>query len=253
MTESDADRAAFARDGVVMLRGAVAGDWIERLRAAVAEAAPPGDTPAFHNIANLYRSQSVWREFVLDGPLPALVADVIGARRIVAYADVLLVKEAGAAARTPWHHDMPYWPFRAERACSAWTALDEVTAANGAMEYVAGSHRWDRWFKPAGATTQPIAESVEDMPDLDAQRDRHRLLRWNMMPGDVLVHHPLVVHGAGGNATGAARRAFSIRYVGEGSRYTGTALFGAPDVALTVGEPIETGDAFPIAWERATG
>ncbi len=36
------------------------------------------------------------------------------------------------------------------------------------------------------------------MADIDAHRDEYRVMAWDMEPGDVLVFHPLLVHGSQG-------------------------------------------------------
>ena len=73
-----------------------------------------------------------------------------------------------------------------------------------------------------------------------------------MEPGDCLVFHAMIVHGAPGNATpGARRRGLSLRYTGDDARYDprpGTFQFPhTPD--LTAGAPM-TCDLFPRVWPR---
>ena len=34
------------------------------------------------------------------------------------------------------------------------------------------------------------------LPDLDAERDAHEFLAWDMEPGDVIAFHALTLHGA---------------------------------------------------------
>ena len=44
-----------------------------------------------------------------------------------------------------------------------------------------------------------VNPELEDMPDIDANRDKYELLSWDLEPGDVLMFHPLIVHGSPGN------------------------------------------------------
>ena len=37
------------------------------------------------------------------------------------------------------------------------------------------------------------------MPDIDAERDQHRILAWDMEPGDALFFHFRTPHGAPAN------------------------------------------------------
>jgi ectoine hydroxylase-related dioxygenase (phytanoyl-CoA dioxygenase family) len=71
-----------------------------------------------------------------------------------------------------------------------------------------------------------------------------------MEPGDCLVFHAMIVHGAPGNSTpGARRRGLSLRYTGDDARYDprpGTFQFPhQPD--LLSGAPM-TCDLFPRVW-----
>jgi ectoine hydroxylase-related dioxygenase (phytanoyl-CoA dioxygenase family) len=107
---------------------------------------------------------------------------------------------------------------------SFWIALDHVGAGNGAVEYVAGSHRWGKRFQPtafAGSAEYEREPGVEDVPDIDSQRDQHRLLSWDLAPGDGIAFHGQILHGSPGNASPSARRrAYSIRYCGDDVVFT---------------------------------
>ncbi len=85
-----------------------------------------------------------------------------------------LVKEPGTNERTPWHHDQPYYCVDGDQNVSMWIALDPVPASSG-VRFIAGSHRWNRWFVPRKFVDHtPYAEGVgryELVPDLDAELD----------------------------------------------------------------------------------
>lgn len=61
------------------------------------------------------------------------------------------------------------------------------------------------------------------MPDIDlgVREGRFEIIRFrNVLPGDVIIHHPNCVHGSGANVSVSKRRlAASIRYVGGGVRW----------------------------------
>ena len=46
--------------------------------------------------------------------------------------DQLFVKEPGTLDPMPWHHDLPYWPFRGSQVCSVWLAIEDVTGRSHA-------------------------------------------------------------------------------------------------------------------------
>jgi ectoine hydroxylase-related dioxygenase (phytanoyl-CoA dioxygenase family) len=54
------------------------------------------------------------------------------------------------------------------------------------------------------------------VPDIDVDRDRYRLASWDMGLGDVLIFHPLVLHGSGGNTSlTVRRRALATLWTGD--------------------------------------
>lgn len=64
--------------------------------------------------------------------------------------DMLIYKEPGQLATTPWHQDYAYseMPFRpagaaipADEIVQFWTALDDADVENGCMHFVPGAHR----------------------------------------------------------------------------------------------------------------
>jgi ectoine hydroxylase-related dioxygenase (phytanoyl-CoA dioxygenase family) len=81
--------------------------------------------------------------------------------------------------------------------------LVSVTRGSSGLEYVRGSHRWNRRFKAVSPDYHPalLASDLEDPPDIDAHRDDYDLVDWDMEPGDVLMFHPLILHGSAGNSS----------------------------------------------------
>jgi hypothetical protein len=54
------------------------------------------------------------------------------------------IKEAADPAFVSWHQDSTYWGLSTPDVVTAWVAFTEATEANGAMEYVPGSHKLDQ-------------------------------------------------------------------------------------------------------------
>ena len=134
--------------------------------------------------------------------------------------------------------------------------LDPIDRAT-AIEFVAGSHRWGRWFAPRyfqdGAKYyDKDNEAFEPTPDIDAQRGEHEILSWAMEPGDCVVFHWLTLHGAPGNASGNRRRAYATRWVGADARYAARPGPISPPIeghGLKSGDPVEC-EKFPRIWQR---
>ncbi len=112
---------------------------------------------------------------------------------------------------------MTYWPIDGSQICTVWLALDSVSAETGAVEYVAGSHRWGQKYRPASfGSGNQYTEDIPDVPDIDAMRDDIEIAQFDLAPGDCTIHHGLTVHGAPGNqSSDIRRRAYTSRWAGD--------------------------------------
>lgn len=233
---TSADVEAYDRDGVTVLRQIVDADWRVQLEAAIErDLQDPGpyfhgyQTDAggrFHGNLRLWERDTVFRDFCLHSSLPGIARQCLRASRINLLYDQLFVKEPGTSNPTRWHNDQPYWPIRGWQVLSIWVALDETSLESGALEFVRGSHRWNRWFQPEAfgrtATSSEYESNpdYEPVPDIDAARDQYDVVSWDLQPGDAYVFHGLTVHGAGGNRLASRRRrGYTIRYTGDDVLY----------------------------------
>lgn len=263
MTEAD-PTVAYARDGVVCLRGVFGSDWVEKARAGLdRQNAHPGPLSqrftahlgggAFLSHLHGWRSDPDIRALALESPLPAAVAAVMGAQELRLLYDQSFTKEPGADTPTPWHHDLTFWPVEGGRLASAWVALDIVDASSGAVHFLKGSHLEPRRWRPIQPDT-PESCRLANMdlpraPDGWAAPAGSRL-SFGMVPGDVLVFDARTLHGARGNPNpNRPRRALTIRYADADVRWvTGAHVLGfEPPVTLATGAPL-AGPDFPLAW-----
>src|SRR6185295_11958619 len=107
---------------------------------------------------------------------------------------------------------------------SIWLALTPVTLESGGVQYIAGSHRWGKFYRAVTPDEDPrfTNKALEPCPDFfdESHRAGKRFLAWDLQPGDVICHHPLTLHGAAGNASATQRRiGISLRYSGEDARW----------------------------------
>jgi ectoine hydroxylase-related dioxygenase (phytanoyl-CoA dioxygenase family) len=264
----DAEIEAYRRDGAVALRGVFSRDWIELLARGVernmAEPGPyakrytPEGRPGlfFGDYCNWPRIPE-YRAFMTGSPAASLAARLMGARKVNLFHEHVLVKEPGTEEKTPWHHDQPYYFVDGDQICSLWTPLDPVPLST-CVRYVAGSHRWGKWYVPArfaDGKDHPNRESkFESVPDIDAEPEKYRLLSWDLEPGDCIAFHGLTVHGAPGNKTPGRRRAFAARFTGDDAVFTLRAGYMSPPPPETggpePGAPMDS-EAFPVVWRAA--
>ncbi len=248
---------AYERDGAALLPGAVGEDWQGLLRGAVARALK---TPS-----GFFYRRLTWREdadlerFCRRSPAAGIAAALMRTDKVNLLYDQIFVKEPGTATVTGWHNDQPYWPVRGWPVTTLWIALDPVTAENGALEFIRGSHAWDRWFQTFmpdehGACLRPYPDqdpAFEPLVDFEAERGRHDIVSWDMRPGDAVAFHGLSVHGARGNVGAAPRRGYAVRFAGRDARYepprTGKEGFLA-NPELRPGDPLDSA-LFPVVYE----
>lgn len=268
MTVTIEQRDTFAADGVVKIPGVIEPDRIEAvLELADRQLADPGawitDTNPGRGTNRLFTTRYLWRDdeamrsFVFDSGVASIAAQVMGASTVRFYFDHLLVKEPGTADPTPWHQDIPYWPFLGERICSVWVSCTETTVAESSLEFVRGSHRWGKYFAPKsfdGEANWTADFEGEECPDIEADRDAYDIVGFDVQPGDAIVFSSWILHGAQGNAGDHRRVAISTRWLGDDATWSphpgcDPTVTQAHTTAQPGTYPADD-DRFPVGWSR---
>lgn len=255
----------YARDGIACVRGVLDAAWISRLRDAVDRAMemPSNDSMEFNADGEagrffgdmfMHRRDPDFRAAFFDTSCAALAGEAMGSAEVRLLYDQIFAKAPGTPRATPWHQDGPYWPLSGDMLCTVYLALDPITQASGAVSYVRASHRGCA-FRPAPfrAGAEEATRYVgSELPALDAP-DPATLISFDLEPGDAVVFHAHLVHGAGGNATDRPRRTLALRFAGEDVRWrTGISTFRRLRKAnLADGAALsERNDLFPALWRR---
>ncbi len=236
------DIAAFERDGAVCLRGLLTPAEVESLRLGIdANLAAPSpraivgsrpDDPGYfiEDFCN-WQDSAHYRAVLLNSALPRAAQALMQSRSVRLYHDHMLTKEPGTRQRTPWHQDQPYYNVDGRQNVSFWCPVDPVRR-HSTLEFVAGSHRgpWlmPRTFMSNEARWFPEG-SLQELPDIDADRARFEILGWALEPGDVLAFHMLTLHAAAGVDGDLRRRVFSARYLGDDMRHAPRRWKTSPD------------------------
>ena len=76
-----------------------------------------------------------------------LGATLLEADKVSLFYDQAFIKEPGTREVTQWHQDMPFWPALGNDIISLWVALTPVTLEGSGVEYVAGSHKWGKFYQ----------------------------------------------------------------------------------------------------------
>jgi ectoine hydroxylase-related dioxygenase (phytanoyl-CoA dioxygenase family) len=141
---------------------------------------------------------------ILDG-----VEDIIGPN-ILVWGSSFFTKEGHDPGYVSWHQDSTYWGLDPADIVTAWVALSESTAENGAMRVIPGSHKLDQIeHHDTFAESNLLSRGQEIAVDVDETRARMLELR----PGEMSLHHVRLIHGSDPNPSGKRRIGFAIRYL----------------------------------------
>ena len=194
------------------------------------------------------------RDAALDSKLPEVFAGLMDASHVHFWEDTTFIKLPRTAQITPFHQDLSYFQTRGEKCGIAWIPLDPAGLHNGVTKYVRGSHLWGKKYAPSVFVSQTTTRHspYDRLPDIEADEDKYDTISFDVEPGDVIVHHVLTVHGAGGNPSHQPRRAISFRYCGDDVRF-----FNRPGAipqvytshSLRDGDRLFSSD-YPVVWPR---
>ena len=253
-------------DGAVCVRGAFDAEQIELAREAIdanlaalsphaKRASDVADGAFIEDFCNWERIEAM-RRFIVESPAAAIAAALMVTPRVRLYHDHVLVKEPGTAQRTPWHQDLPYYNVDGRLNASMWLPVDPV-ARESSLEFVAGSHLGP-WYMPRsfldGEAKWFPDGTLAELPPIDAEPDRFRVIGWKLEPGDAVFFHMLTLHAAGGVGPNDRRRVLSVRFLGDDMVHaprpwdTSPRFPGLAD-ELPPGAPMDH-PLFPVLWER---
>ncbi len=262
----------YQEKGVVCIKQAVVQEWIDRLNKVVDQQL---NTPS--NWANdsggdatnrMFTDRYQWqknqtiRDYIYHSGCARLAGQAMRSTTSRLYFDHLLVKEPNTEAATPWHQDIPYWPFMGSQICSIWLALTPSTVEGSALEFVDGSHLDNKYYKAevfGDAKHEWVGQSQsEPVPDIESQREAFDIVGWDVEPGDALIFSAWTLHGARGNASNNQRRAaLSTRWLGDNAIWQphegADPTVQQKDVSIQPGQPPHDEEVFPCIWQQDKG
>ena len=279
---TDEQIATYRRDGVVHVPGAVGSDLIERMEAAVERimAAPsrfggditaPGRPGRFFQDRHLFPRDDVFRRFLHETPLAAMAGQATGSASVRAFYDHVFVKDPGTEEQFAWHQDRPFWPVDGTQICSTWLALTAADAGSSALEFVAGSHRWGRTFRPEfpamegrdpdeveAALWRGVADHIRSYDDVcppfEDHPETYDVISFAVEPGDALLFDFRTVHRSGPNQGTGRRVAISWRWLGDDAVWSpkpgADPIVRPEDTILEPGQPITDDAVFPVVHPR---
>jgi ectoine hydroxylase-related dioxygenase (phytanoyl-CoA dioxygenase family) len=290
MTEEEI--ATFHRDGAILVKGVLSSEWVDLVREGTDAAIEQPDVMS-ENLGTLRVDQfpaaksAALRRIVEESPVAEIVGRALRSP-VRFYMDQLFYKPKGHFLPTPWHQDTCYYNLGGEDLVRAWVSPDPVPR-NVSLEVVRGSHLWNVTYSPlAGRDPEADAnaramlesaradepmlgvESYEDwnyfsgvkdkslptVPDIEANRDSYDILGWDYEPGDVILFHGHILHGACGDVVSPnPRRAHASLWAGSDVHYLHRVGQVIPDPRALYEHKPKTGqplsdfpDVFPVVW-----
>ena len=232
--------AAYERDGVVCLRGALSDKWVEMVaegmkisqKTRLAEQNPdpmrsftvthPGEPGYFFIDTFMWQHMEQFRTFSHDGPVADLAMNLMRSKTMIFYFDFILIKEPGTSAKTPWHYDEAYWPITGTQMCNCWMVVESAPIET-TLRFVRGSHRWKKnyrlmSFDPYQDYPDPPADPP--VPDWDVKPLDNEIVYAALEPGDCVMFHNRTHHSAPGNSLASLpRKALATHWIGDDIRF----------------------------------
>jgi hypothetical protein len=209
MTLGSAQLDEYARDGVLHPLPALSAGEVARFRGGAEELADrfEGEKAAIFGQAHLFHRWAY--DLALHPRVLDTVAKIVG-DDILVHSTSLFFKRPKTADFVSWHQDGYYWKLDEPRLVSAWIALTDSAPDNGCLRVVPGSHarRMEHRAAPMRAHDL-LASGLEIAVNVDDVEAQQIVLA----PGEMSLHHVLIVHGSNANSSARPRIGFAIRYV----------------------------------------
>ncbi len=137
-----------------------------------------------------------------------IVEEILGSD-ILVQSSLILRKYPHSRGFIPWHQDGHYSNLPAWQSVSAWVALTRSTPENGCMRVIPRTHTND-YLAHSEITDEDsmVTNGGEISHGFDESDARDLVLD----PGEMSIHHNLIVHGSMPNNSPHQRIGFIIRY-----------------------------------------
>jgi hypothetical protein len=150
-----------------------------------------------------------WAHAIVTHPAVLDAVESVIGPDILCWGSQFFMKGAGDAAYVSWHQDGTYWGLSSPDVVTAWIAFTPSTPQSGCMRVVPGTHR-----APVPHTDTFAADNLlsrgQEVAVAVAPGEAADII---LAPGEMSLHHVLIVHGSEPNRAAWPRIGFAIRYV----------------------------------------
>lgn len=219
----------FQRDGYVFIPGFLSTDEVDKIRnnfdRVIDQVVPEmpekhvfyedkDDASSLKQLIDLHEYDSFFNEVLTDSKFKEM-AEFLLDDKVIGKNLEYFNKPPLIGKPTPPHQDGYYFMLNPSVAVTMWMALEPADLENGCVKYVKGSHL--KGMRPHGRTkTLGFSQGITDFGTDD---DLENEVSFPAQPGDLLIHHSLTIHHAGGNnSADRSRKALGLIYFGESAR-----------------------------------
>jgi non-haem Fe2+, alpha-ketoglutarate-dependent halogenase len=138
------------------------------------------------------------------------VESIIG-KNILVGGTTLFIKDPDNKGFVSWHQDAKYIGFEPHNWVTAWLAITESNEENGCMRMVPGTHKENIRDHKDTFDKNNLLTRGQTIQDIKITDTVPNILK----PGQLSLHHPMIVHGSGPNKSNSRRIGFVIQsYIG---------------------------------------
>jgi hypothetical protein len=144
--------------------------------------------------------------FAIHPDVLDIVEQLIGPD-IVLVGSFIIAKPPAEGKRVPWHQDGYYLRVNVQpvEAVTLWLSIDHATRPNGCVRYIKGTKR----LGILPHRKEPVFGDEAEVPPFD-EAD---VVDGVLLPGQMVLHDPFVVHGSDANTNGERRVGYGFNYI----------------------------------------
>jgi chlorinating enzyme len=221
MTHATIDKTAYARDGYLSDLTIFSPAEAAAIQARFDELeAREGKATSQVGLINRHETEAFVWELASHPRILDVMAALVGE-------DLLLIgthffcKYPSPDAYVAWHQDVTYWGLEPQEAHTAWLSIDGADVENGCMRVIPGSHTGgilEHRTKSGDGNLLSVQQHVDPgLFDVSTARDVI------LAPGQMSVHHGVLLHGSNPNRSTRRRCGLTLRYVTPNVKRCGAA------------------------------
>jgi non-heme Fe2+,alpha-ketoglutarate-dependent halogenase len=171
------------------------------------EAVNPGRSAPLRNKSHLVFT---WADELIRAPGILDAVESLLGPNILCWGSSFFIKNGRDTHYVSWHQDSTYWGLEPADIVTAWVALSDSVAANGAMRVIPGTHKMAQvQHRDTFAAENLLSRGQE----VAVEVDERQAVALELQPGEMSLHHVRLIHGSEPNPADRRRIGFAIRYL----------------------------------------